>query len=130
MKNKRRAAVSLLAASTLILSGVSAWAGTSYSSYSTTVASFGGYGYTAYQTKANANSAADLSSTVVGANYVLSARTNSTEGVGTWTGYVVNDNTTHKLANSLRKGASVQAQFKNRPQTAVAVQASGSWRSN
>lgn len=104
--------------------------GTTNQNYSTTVASLGGYGYTAFQTKAITGTAGYLGSGTVGGSYVVSARTNSPSGVGTWTGYVVSDGTTHYLYNSLVKGADVRAQFRNRPQTTVQVQVSGYWRSN
>ena len=38
--------------------GTSAWAGTSFQSYRTTVGKFNGNGYTAYQTKSGAGTAA------------------------------------------------------------------------
>lgn len=111
------------------LGSSAAWAGTSWVSYSTTVAATGGYGYTAYQTKANSGSA-ELSSSSVGGNKQVSARTNSPKSVGTWTGYNVANNTSHTLLNSHAAGESVRAQFKNRPQTVVQVQVSGSFKSN
>lgn len=122
--------VAITVALGVVLGGSTAWAGTTFAAYSTTVASFGGYGYTAYQTKAQAGTAADLRSTNVGGSYQVSARTNSPSGVGTWTGYVVDDGTNHYLYNSLAPGTSVRAQFTNRPQTTVSVQVDGSWRSN
>jgi hypothetical protein len=113
----------------VVLGGTGAWAGTSWESYSTTVAATGGYGYTAYQTKA-ASGAAEVSSSSVGGNKQVSARTNSSKSVGTWTGYVVDDGTSHTLNNSHAAGESVRGQFRNRPQTVVQVQVSGSFKSN
>lgn len=40
-----------LAVVVMLAVGTSAWAGTSFQSYSTTVGKFNGNGYTAYQTK-------------------------------------------------------------------------------
>jgi len=127
---RERIATVVALAAALAFGGTSAWAGTTNQNYSTTVASLGGYGYTAFQTKAITGTAGYLGSGTVGGSYVVSARTNSPSGVGTWTGYVVSDGTTHYLYNSLVKGADVRAQFRNRPQTTVQVQVSGYWRSN
>jgi len=130
---RSRIGVAIVLAAGLALGGAAAWAGTSYSTYSTystTVPALGGYGYTAYQTKTGAGVAADLESSNVGGDYVVSARTNSPYGTGDWTGYVVDDGTTHKLTNSTASGSNIRAQFRNRPQTLVSVQVDGRWRSN
>jgi len=127
---RRGLAVGIVTALGLTLGGTVAWADTSTAAYSTTVGAVGGYGYTAFQTKTRNGQAADVYSSSVGGSYVLSARTNSTSTLGTWTGYVVSDGTTHVLYNSQPAGTQVRAQFRNRPQTPVSVQASGTWRSN
>ena len=130
MIRKRGIGVAIAVAVGLAFGGTTAWAGTSFSPYSTTVASFGGYGYTAFQSNAFAGQAARLESSNVGRSYVVSARTNSPSGVGTWTGYVVDDGTIHDLYNTLASNTDVRAQFRNRPQTTVQVQVDGRWRSN
>lgn len=127
---QRRSWIALTVGAGLVLGGTSAWAGTTYVNYSTTVGAFNGYGYSGYQTKTTANTAANLSSSNVGANYQVSARTHSPFGTGTWTGYVVDDGTTHNLQNSVASGSNVRAQFRNRPQTPVSVQVDGKFRSN
>lgn len=126
----RRIGVAIAVAVGLAFGGAAAWAGTTYTDYSTTVARLNGYGYTAFQVKTATGTAANLRSTNVGNNYQVSARTNSPFGTGTWTGYVVDDGTTHNLQNDLSSGSNVRAQFRNRPQTTVQVQVDGSWRSN
>ena len=109
--------------------GTSAWAGTSFASYSTTVGKFNGTGYTAYQTKSGAGTAADLRSKSVGADYVVDARLQASSGTGGWA-RDVGDNDTRQLWNSVQKGASARVQFSNDWNTSVDVQVSGTWRSN
>ena len=109
--------------------GTSAWAGTSFQSYSTTVGKFNGNGYTAYQTKSGAGTAADLRSKSVGADYVVDARLHASSGTGGWA-RDVGDNDTRQLWNSVQKGASARVQFSNDWNTSVDVQVSGTWRSN
>ena len=109
--------------------GTSAWAGTSFQSYSTTVGKFNGNGYTAYQTKSGAGTAADLRSKSVGADYVVDARLQASSGTGGWA-RDVGDNDTRQLWNSVQKGASARVQFSNDWNTSVDVQVSGTWRSN
>lgn len=109
--------------------GTSAWAGTSFQSYSTTVGKFNGNGYTAYQTKSGAGTAADLRSKSVGADYVVDARLQAASGTGGWA-RDVGDNDTRQLWNSVQKGASARVQFSNDWNTSVDVQVSGTWRSN
>ena len=127
---RRTAMIAVALGLGIAFGATSAWAGTSFTTYSTTVGAFNGYGYTSYQTKTNANTPADLQSSNVGGSYQVSARTNSPFGTGTWTGYVVDDGTNHSLQNSLASGSNVRAQFRNRPQTPVQVQVDGQWRSN
>ena len=109
--------------------GTSAWAGTSFQSYSTTVGKFNGNGYTAYQMKSGAGTAADLRSKSVGADYVVDARLQAASGTGGWA-RDVGDNDTRQLWNSVQKGASARVQFSNDWNTSVDVQVSGTWRSN
>lgn len=55
-------------------------AGTSYSSYSTTVGPFNGSGYTGYQVKSISGASGDLYSGTVGG----SARRRASSGTGSW----------------------------------------------
>ncbi len=118
-----------LAVVVMLAVGTSAWAGTSFQSYSTTVGKFNGNGYTAYQTKSGAGTAADLRSKSVGADYVVDARLQASSGTGGWA-RDVGDNDTRQLWNSVQKGASARVQFSNDWNTSVDVQVSGTWRSN
>lgn len=102
--------------------------GLTTASYSTTVGSFGGSGYTGYQKKERAGQKADLYSTKTG-NYKIDARTNSAGSNGTWSNDIYNK-VTRQLANSHNKGTNTRVQFKNKLTTPVNTQASGSWRSN
>ena len=71
--------------------GATALAGTTYSSYNTTVGAFNGSGYTGYQTKATAGTNGNLNSTSVGGGYEVDARMqDATSGVhGPWARDVV-----------------------------------------
>lgn len=128
---KRNAMAAVLVTAGLVLGGGGAWAGTTLSSYSTTVTSFGGDGYTTYQTKSGSKTDGRVESTNVGGDYKVSVRMKSSSGTGaTWTGYVVDDGTVHKLRNSFSSGTSVRANLHNQPLTKVSVQVDGKWKSN
>jgi len=129
---RRRSVVAAVVGIGLALGGTSAWAGTNLTTYNTTVASFGGFGYTGQQTKAIHGATGLLISGSVGGGYEVSARMHSvTAGTyGTWTGYEVETGSSHNLLNHIANGDKVRVQFKNRPQTRVQVQVSGSWKSN
>lgn len=118
-----------LAITGVVMSGAAAWAGTSYSGYSTTVPRANGSGYTAYQTKSIAGAGADLRSRSVGGKYVVDARLEAAAGTGSWARNV-GDNDTRKLWNSVSSGKSARVQFSNDFNTPVNVQVSGTWRSN
>ncbi len=111
-----------------------AWGGTGNQAYDTTVASFGGYGYTGYQTKFYGDVPGYMNSYTVGGNYSVSARLNASDWVGAWTGYVVDDGTNHYLNHRdlsvVQDSWSVRLQFTNRYETTVQVQVDGTWRSN
>lgn len=127
-KNKKFAVLGL--AIGLIAFGGAAQAGTTYSSYSTTVGSYNGSGYTSYQTKATSGAYGNLSSSVVGGSYTVDARmTSPSGGTGSWV-QSVGDNDSRSLPNSIAKGSSARVQFSNDLTTPVNVQVSGSWRSN
>lgn len=129
---RRRSVVAAAIGVGLAFGSGTAWAGTNLTSYNTTVAGVGGFGYTGQQTKATHGATGLLISSTVGGNYEVSARMHSltTGNYGTWTGYVVTDGSSHNLLNHHANGDKVRVQFKNRPQTSVSVQVSGMWKSN
>lgn len=113
----------------LLLAGGAVQAGTTYSSYSTTVAPFNGSGYTSYQTKSASGTYGNLRSSTVGGSYTVDARMQASSGTGSWVRSVT-DSDTRNLPNSVTKGSSARVQFSNDATTPVNVQVSGSWRSN
>ncbi|RFA32138.1 hypothetical protein CAI16_18980 [Virgibacillus dokdonensis] len=125
---KKKLAVLGLAVGLLAIGGT-AQAGTSYSSYNTTVGKFNGNGYTGYQTKSSSGTYGDLRSNTVGGNYVVDARMQASSGTGSWVRNVT-DNDTRSLPNSVARGSSARVQFSNDLTTPVNVQVTGSWRSN
>lgn len=69
----------------LILGSTTAYAGSEYQSYSTTVAPFNGNGYTSYQIKDTIGTAAGLKSETVGGNYTVDVRMIDSDGsAGSW----------------------------------------------
>lgn len=114
----------------LALSGLSAvYAGTSYSSYNTTVGKFNGNGYTGYQTKSTSSKSGTLVSGFVGGNYKVDARMNAVSGTGAWV-RDVSDNETRNLPNGVGAGRKARVQFSNDLFTRVDVQVTGKWKSN
>ena len=71
-----------LSAAALALGGVSAYAGTTYTSYNTTVGMLNGNGYTGYQTKTTSSAAGNLRSGTVGGSHVVDARMQASSGTG------------------------------------------------
>ena len=123
--------VVLAAAIPVLLGTTMVFAGTSYSNYNTTVGKFNGSGYTGYQTKSTGGANANLFSNFVGGGYAVDVRMQSSNGTGgEWTRqiktgyYPVDGHVNHRVGNSVR------LQFSNNFYTPVAVQVSGSWRSN
>lgn len=109
-----------------------AFAGTAYSNYSTTVGRLNGSGYTSYQRKAISGANGNLNSRLVGGNYVVDARMQEKNGAsGAWTRNIT-DNTFYELDSHVNhsKGDSVRVHFSNDWNTPVNVQVAGSWRSN
>lgn len=130
MKKLKLVAAATVVSALLVAGGVSANAGTAYEAYETTVGRVYGSGYTSYQTKASSQAKAYLVSTNVGSNYSVKARTNGSSGSGSWTGYVVDDNTSHYLSSETPKGNTERVQFRNKLTTYVSVQVTGKWKSN
>lgn len=129
LKQNRRtlATVGVVVALGLAGAGV-AQAGTTNVAYSTTVGASNGSGYTAYQTQSTTGAAAQLHSTTVGGKYVVDARVQGPQN-GAWARNVT-DNDSRLLSNLNASGKSVRIQFSNNLNTPVAVQVSGTWRSN
>ena len=125
-RNRIRPLAAAALAVVAAVSATSAYAGTSYRSYSTTVGKFNGKAYTASQTKSINSRAGDLTSQSVGGNYKVDARM-LPGGTGV---SGVTDNQEYKLNNSIGSGASTRVEFNNGVFTRVDVQVSGTWRSN
>jgi hypothetical protein len=121
----------VVAAGAILLSGATAAvAGGSNVSYSTTVGSFNGSGYTAYQDKTTHGATGFLNSGSVGGNYTVDARMLGTDGTaGSWA-RTLSDGTSHYLYNNVSSSANARVEFSNDAFTPVSVQVSGSWRSN
>lgn len=113
----------------LLAFGGAVQAGTSYSSYNTTVGAFNGSGYTGYQTKTNSGTYGNLISGTVGGSYTVDARMQASSGTGSWVRSVT-DNDYRSLPNSVPSRTSARVQFSNDLITPVNVQVSGTWRSN
>lgn len=128
MKKKNRLAVLGLTVGLLAFGGA-VQAGTSYSSYNTTVGAFNGSGYTGYQTKASSGTYGNLNSGTVGGSYTVDARMQASSGTGSWVRNVT-DNDSRTLPNSVPSGTDARVQFSNDLTTPVNVQVTGSWRSN
>lgn len=120
------------AALPVLLGTTMVFAGTSYLGYNTTVGKFNGNGYTGYQTKAISGANGNLHSSSVGGGYNVDVRMQKSNGTaGEWSRNVksgskrdLDGNVNHK------KGDKIRLQFSNDFDTPVAVQVSGSWRSN
>lgn len=108
------------------------YAGTSYSSYNTTVGRFNGSGYTGYQTKTTSGANGNLRSKSVGGSYVVDARMIESNGTAASWRRNITDNKNYALDGhySHKKGDRVRVQFSNDLTTPVNVQVTGSWKSN
>lgn len=116
---------------TVMMVTTAAVAGTSYSNYNTTVGRLNGNGYTGYQAKNKAGANGYIKSTNVGGNYVVDARMNSSSGNGSWVRDLDDCENRSLPGNAkMKKGCSVRTQFSNDLNTPVAVQVTGSWKSN
>ena len=128
----RKTKTTAFAAALVCFSAITAYAGTSYSNYNTTVASFNGNGYTAYQTKATSGANGSLHSYTVGADYFVDVRMIGYDGqAGDWVRNVTDGTNSYLWGNSYQfSGESVRAQFSNDWNTPVSVQVVGEWKSN
>lgn len=116
----------------LVSSSFTAFAGSEYLDYSTTVGKFNGSGYTDYQTKVTTGAAAGLNSETVGGTYTVDVRMQDSAGnAGDWA-QKVGDNDYRAIDGSPEhtSGKLVRLQFSNDLTTRVDVQVSGNWRSN
>lgn len=128
---KMRPLTTLLVAGAVLVGGAgAAYAGTVNSNFSTTVAKANGSGYTSYQTQAKNGAAGDLWTGTVGGDYKVDARLNGTRGNGTWDKNLGDSYYVSLVGNPNYKGDSVRIQFSNDLTTPVAVQVTGTWRSN
>lgn len=114
-----------------VLFTATAFAGTSTTTYNTTVGKFNGSGYSGYQTKSISGANGWLYSTMVGGNYKVDVRMNSSSGNGSWLRNVT-DGTSASLPgkSTQRAGSSIRLKFSNNVTTPVNVQVVGSWKSN
>ncbi len=115
-----------------LLGSTTIYAGSTYSSYNTTVGKLNGNGYTGFQTKSVSGANGNLKSVSVGGKYVVDARMQERNGtVGAWVRNISDDTNYGLPGNSSHlKGDSVRVQFSNDWNTPVNVQVTGSWRSN
>ena len=92
----------------------SVMAGTSYTSYNTTVGRFNGNGYSQYQTKAIGGANGYILSGVVGANYTVDVRMNCSKGNASWL-RDLDDNQSKYLPGYYKQtaGESIRLQFSN-----------------
>jgi hypothetical protein len=109
----------------------SAWAGTSTTSYNTTVGKYNGSGYSSYQTKSISGANGWIYSEQVGGKYVVDVRMNSTAGNAPWLRNVT-DGTSSSLPGVYKQNAgdSIRLKFSNDVNTPVNVQVIGTWKSN
>ena len=108
-----------------------AYAGTSDSSFSTTIGTAGSAAYTGSQTKTSTNVAGNFAPTFIGAGRTISARQyrNSDGAQGTArTGVAAGDNVTQP--NSFAGGNSVRTEIAGNFTWSTSTQVDGSWRSN
>lgn len=134
MKN-RRTLVSLLSGLTLtavLVGGAGvAYAGTGYSSFSTTIGVGGTAAYTGSQTKTTSNAAGNFAPSFIGVGRTISARQyrNSDGAQGAErTGVAAGDNVTQP--NSFSAGNGVRTQVAGNFTWPNSTQVDGSWRSN
>lgn len=120
-----------IASMAVMMLGTTAFAGSTFSSYSTTVGKFNGNGYSSYQTKEIDGANGAISSTSVGGGYEVDVRMNSSVGSGSWT-RDLKSGTEAALPGYYKQvsGTKVRAQFSNNITTPVDVQVTGSWASN
>ena len=108
-----------------------AHAGTSYSNYSTTIGKLGGNGYTGNQTKAVSSKDGNVSVTRVGDNRTVGTAIQKSNGTAQGTARTeLAGGYTATLPNSIPANSSVRLKFWGNPVWVVAVQVTGSWRSN
>lgn len=129
--NQLKRIIAGTAIATMML-GVTAFAGTSYQNYNTTVGKFNGNGYSSFQTKSTSGANGDLNSSSVGGGYNVDVRMIDQNGnSGSWARNIKSGSTA-QIDSHLNhtSGKNVRLQFSNDLTTRVDVQVVGSWRSN
>ncbi|MCQ4925156.1 hypothetical protein CIW83_05345 [Tissierella sp. P1] len=126
---KQKGNVSMLLIALIIMGSVSAYAGTSWSSFSTTVPRFNGSGYTSYQTKSISSEDAEVDIDYVGGDYEVDIRLVSQNRNSKWERNVV-DGMFFYIPNSVQAGERCRLEISNDLSTPVKVQVEGEWRSN
>ncbi|MCM3732977.1 hypothetical protein M3196_15085 [Fictibacillus nanhaiensis] len=130
MKKKKLA---LLTGVLALATSASVYAGTSYTSYSTTVGDTNGSGYTGYdQTKSTSGANGYIKSTSVGGDYVVDVRMLDAQGNGGDWDRNIDDGTNSALDGHVNhiKDDKMRLQFSNDWNTPVDVQVTGSWKSD
>lgn len=130
--NKKLRGLLSVVAIPVLLGTTMVFAGSSYIGYNTTVGRLNGNGYTGYQTKSTSGANGNLSSSLVGGRYFVDVRMQESNGTaGAWARDVRSGSYRDLDGNvNHRRGDSIRLQFSNDFDTPVAVQVSGSWRSN
>lgn len=128
--SKKLVVVGSLIAAVVIGAPVAAWAGTSYESYSVTIGSGGGNGYTGNQTKAGGSVKGDVNVTSVGNDYTVGASMMKSNGSQEGTKrYDLGAGYSATLPNSIAASSSVKMKMWGNPFWIVAIQANGTWKS-
>lgn len=111
---------------------LSAFAGTSFTSYNTVVGKVNGNGYSANQTKSTSGANGRIISTSVGGNYLVDVRMQKSDGTasGDWYNNLTdNMDTGYNVDGDVGQtaGSNVRLHFSNKLTTPVDVQVIGSW---
>lgn len=115
----------------LVGGSTAAFAGTSYTNFSTTVGSFGSAAYSNSQTKSSTSATGYSNPTFIGAGRTVSSRMyrNSDGARGTeHTG--VSAGSTVPQENSFGSGQTVRTEFAGNPTIPTSTQIDGRWKSN
>jgi len=112
------------------LLSITAFAGTTMTSFSTTVGKINGNGYTTYQTKTTTGASPHLKCTNTG-GYNVDVRCNSSSASGSWYRNAKKGTDAYlTCTNNHTSGTSERLQFSNDLTTLVDTQCEGTWASN
>ena len=130
VKNKRFA-FGIIAVTALILSGGSAYAGSSNENYDVIMPLIGGFAYTAAQTQNYSNSDGYIKVATVGSDYKIDARMCRT-AVNTCLSQVsgLTDGSTANLPGGVVTGTGLKLGLNVSTWNSVTVQSTGYWRTN